>query len=110
MNKETAVELRGKGLPAAASRRRSSTTRRSRVHRVEAGSAGTVQAEVGGEAGTVGLKIIRPEGAGDGAIARLVFRGKAAGISHLVFRGGPVMDAEGKPVPIEFRTSRIVVK
>ncbi|MBI3391667.1 MAG: hypothetical protein HY039_00605 [Nitrospirae bacterium] len=110
-NKEAAVELRGKGLPAgeipAALIYNPAVVE---FIRVEAGTAGTVQAEVGGEAGTVGLKIIRSEGAGDGAIARLVFRGKAAGISHMVFRGGPVVDAEGKPVPIEYRTSRIVVK
>ncbi len=110
-NKEAAVELRGKGLPAgeipAALIYNPAVVE---FIRVEAGAAGTAQAEVGGEAGTVGLKIIRSEGAGDGAVARLVFRGKTAGISHLVFRGGPVVDAEGKPVPIEYRTSRIVVK
>lgn len=111
VNKETAAELRGRGLPAG-------EVPATLIYnaavvefiRIESGAAGTVQAEVGGEAGTVGLKISRTEGAGDGTVARLVFRGKTAGVSHLVFRGGPVVDAEGKPVPIEYRTSRIVVK
>ncbi len=111
VNKETSVELRARGLPAGEA---PSTLLFNpgvvEFVRVEAGEAGTVQAEPGA-GGTIGLKIaMRGSGGDDGTVGRLVFKGRTAGVSHLVFRGGPVADADGKPVSIEYRTSRIVVK